>query len=144
MLKKPHNAHGVIFAKSYNGKPADPLEMICRSKGSDRVLKGIRKKLSEAASEQLDTSRPGLLTCYLEGIDDFTELASGSGLQYMTHDLFKSDKRNHIAAVVYSSDHKMSVGIRSKTSYNQGLIFHNPYCRFPNAIGYKFLSEAVS
>lgn len=144
MVNKPHNAHGAIFAKSCNGKPADPLEMICRSKGPDRVLEGIRKKLSEASSEQLDTSRPGLLTCYLEGIDDFTELASGSGLQYMTYDLFKSDKRNHIAAVVYSSEHKMSVGIGTKTSYNQGLIFYNNNCRFPNVAGYKFLSKAVS
>lgn len=140
MLKKPHNAHGAIFAKSYNGKPADPIEMICMCKGPERVLRDIRKKLS-GASEQLDSSRPGLLTCYLEEIDDFTELASESGLQYMTYDLFKSNKRHHVAAVLYSSQDKMSVGINSKTSYNQGLIFRNPNCKFSSVAGYKFLNE---
>ena len=83
--KKPHNAHGAIFAKSRKGKSIDPIEMTLKSDRSDSVLRGISDKISMAAKTQLEEMKPGLLCCYLEGIYDLRELASDSGLQIMTN-----------------------------------------------------------
>ena len=139
--RKPHNAHGAIFAKSQKGKPIDPIEMILKSERSDSVLRGIGDKLSKAAETQLSVQKPGLLCCYLEGIYDLRELAKDSGLQIMTSVLLNRDDFNHIAAIVYSSEVLKDRKMDAETFFNQGLIFSNPKCKYEKARDFEFLSK---
>lgn len=142
--RKPHNAHGVIFAKSRNRKPVDAVEMTIMSEKSDNVLNGIKDRLSKAAKSQLDSTKPGIICCYLEGINDLTELAQNSGLQIMTSLLLSKDGLGHIAAISYSSESIINRFANTEAYFNQGLIFRNPYCKFEKAKDYKYLSNIHS
>ncbi|MEA1994618.1 MAG: hypothetical protein U9N18_00465 [Campylobacterota bacterium] len=139
--RKSHQSHGAIFAKSRNTQPADPVEMTIISEKTDNVLEAIKDRLSKAAKKQLDIFKPGLICCYLEGINDLTELAQNSGLQIMTNHLFSKEGLNHIAAVSYSSENIIDRFANIETYFNQGLIFRNPYCKFAKAKDYKYLSN---
>jgi hypothetical protein len=142
--RKSHQSHCAIFAKSRNTQPADPVEMTIISEKADNVLEAIKDRLYKAAKKQLDIFRPGLICCYLEGINDLTELAQNSGLQIMTNHLFSKEGLNHIAAVIYSSENIIDRFANIETYFNQGLIFRNPYCKFAKAKDYKFLSNIHS
>lgn len=139
LSRKPHDAHGTVFAEDYKGLPVNPIEIMCRCKKSDKLLINMREKLSKASKEQLKNSKPGLIACFIEEIDDFTELAKDSGLALMTQDLFRSEERNHLAAIVYSSDTNISVEGPVKHYNEPALLFRNPNCKFPIANDYKFL-----
>lgn len=141
--RKKHQAHGTIFAKSRNKQPTDPVEMTIISEKADNVLEAIKERLSKAAKKQLDISKPGLICCYLEGIDDLTDLAQNSGLQVMTSYLL-SKGINHIAAVSYASENIIDRYANTETYFNQGLIYRNPYCKFERAKDYKYLSNIQS
>jgi hypothetical protein len=69
------------------------------------VLKAIYEDLKHGAG-QLSGTRPSLLACQLEDIDDkdWDELRSGTGLAAMSERLLGSAKRRHVNHVVYSSD----------------------------------------
>jgi hypothetical protein len=141
--KKQHQAHGAIFAKSKDGRAVDPVEMTLKSDESDSVLDGIRERISKAAKTQLDKSTPGFISCFLEGINDLSELATGSGLQIMTSLLFPKDELSHIAAVGYCSESIVERTANTETFFNQGLIFRNPNCKFEKAKDFQFLSEVT-
>ena len=142
--RKPHNAHGAIFAKSRNRQPVDAVEMTIVSEKSDNVLDGIKERLNKAAKNQLNSSKPGLICCFLEGINDLTELAQNSGLQIMTSLLLSKDDLNHIVAVSYSSENIINRLTNTEVYFNQGLIYRNPYCKFEKAKDYKYLSKIHS
>lgn len=143
-LRKPPEAHGAIFARSYQGGPVDPIEMTCRSKKADKVLLGIRRIICEASSKQLNPTKPGLIACYIPEIDDFRGLGTNTGLQLMTNSLFSENKRCNLAAVTYSSDTRMVDTNYGKISNNQALIFRNPYCKFDAVQNFPFIgSEAI-
>ncbi|MCJ7654536.1 MAG: hypothetical protein MUO97_04415, partial [Dehalococcoidia bacterium] len=63
--QKPHEALGVIYAASYEDRPVDPIEMTCKSKKAEEILKGIRRKIAEATLSQLDKSRPSLVAFFI-------------------------------------------------------------------------------
>ena len=138
--RKPQQAHGAIFARSHNGRPIDPVEMTLVSDKSDRVLDGIRERISKARKAQLDESKPALIVCFLEGITDLRELATDSGLQIMTCSLLAKESFSHIAAIAYSSETLVEKSSTSEKFFNQGLIFDNPNCKFKNAKEFQFLS----
>ena len=142
--RKKHQSHGTIFAKSRNKQPSDPVEMTIISEKADNVLEAIKDRLSKAAKKQLDISKPGLICCYLEGIDDLTDLAQNSGLQVMTSYLLSKDNLNHIAAVSYASENIIDRLANTETYFNQGLVYLNPYCKFERAKDYKYLSNIHS
>lgn len=139
--RKRRRAHGAIFTKSQNMHSADPLEMTITCERADNILEAIKNRLSEAGKRQLDVSKPGLICCYLEGIEDLIELAKDSGLQFMTSNLLSKDNLNHIAAVSYVSENIIGRYANTETQFNQGLIYKNPYCKFERAKKYKYLSN---
>jgi hypothetical protein len=139
--RKPHKALGAIFAKSKSGKFVDPIELTLMCNKSDKVLDGIRDRISKAAKSQLDKSKPGLLACYLEGIDDLTEVANDSGLQVMSSLLLEKESFAHIAAICYSAETRIEKSGIAERFYNQGLIYQNPTCMFEQARDFPFLSR---
>ncbi|MCK4905663.1 hypothetical protein KAS42_05450 [bacterium] len=136
--KKPLKAYGVIFQKSKNGKPVDPVVMTIQSEKPDTVLEGIRDRISEAAKIQLEKSKPGFIVCFLEEINDFRKLANNSGLQLMTNSLFYKDKFSHIVAVGYSSELLRAITKNTEEFFNEKLVFQNPNCKFKKARNFKF------
>ncbi len=139
LLRKPPNSHGAIFANSKNNKPVDPIAFTLSSKKADEILKGIQEKIKNAAS-QLDQSRPGLIVCYLEEVWDLRELASESGLQYMTCSLVDREDFLHVFAISYSAEPCAQKYENYKKIYNQALFFKNPNCKFEYMKSYKFFS----
>jgi hypothetical protein len=77
----------------------------CESTDRDRVLKAIYEDLKRG-SDQLTKTRPSMLACQLEDIDDegWNQLRGESGLAAMSGRLLGSPERSHINFVVYSSD----------------------------------------
>lgn len=138
--RKQPNAHGVILAASKGNKPVDPIEFTVMSARADRVLHGMREKLSHAGKAQLPRSRAGLICCFLEGVADLRELASDSSLQVMTHSLFSEDDLRHVAAVGYSSEPLRLLDVTTERMFSRGLLFRNPRCMFEEARDFKFLA----
>ena len=139
--RKPDNAHGTIFARSKSGRPVDPIELTVMSEKADTVLYGIKDRISKAET-QLDESKPGLITCFLEGVNGFEldKLKSKSGLQLMTNDLLAKDKFSHIAGISYSSESMVEKGCNSEEIFNSALFFRNHKCKFEVAKTFKFMS----
>jgi len=135
---KPPEAHGAIFVGSSLGKPVDSVTLIIQSEAAEPVLEGIKDRLKKAAS-QLDPSYPGLIACFLEGIDDLTELASDSGLQVISNYLLDKHEFAHVAAISYCSESKVEETSRFESFFNQGLLFRNPNCKFSGVSKFHFL-----
>jgi len=141
LAQKPHEALGVIYAASHKDRPVDPIEMTCKSTKAEEILKGIRRKIAKATLSQLDKSRPSLVAFFIPEIDDFHELSSESGLAYMTESLFYTGKRNHVLAIIYNSDIRLTMGPYWKKSYFPALLFRNPYCIFKDFSDFEFLTH---
>ena len=144
--RKPNEAQGVIFAKSKAKKPVDPIELTILSLKSDRVLKGVQKKIQSASSNQLPKTMPGIIVCFLEDISpiEMHALASDSGLQLMSNYILDKDTNQHLAAISYCSEEKI---IDHKTHQRfefQGLVFNNPNCIFQMAKDFNFISFGQS
>jgi hypothetical protein len=77
----------------------------CESTDRDRVLKAIYEDLKHGAG-QLSGTRPAILACQLEDIDDenWSELRGETGLAAMSGRLLGSSERRHVNFVVYSSN----------------------------------------
>lgn len=132
--RKSPKAHGAIFAKSLLERPVDPIELTLMSQKSDNILNGVKDKINKAAKIQLDKSKPGLIVCFLEGIYDFTELATDSGLQIMTSLLLGKENFSHIAAIGYCSEPNIYDKLpNTEIFFNKGLIWGNPNCKFVKA-----------
>ncbi len=138
--RKSHQGHGAIFANERDDRPIDAVEITLRSEKADTVLEGIQDRISIAAKHQLDKSRPGLISCFLEGVNDLGELADESALQIMSYRLLAKPELAHVAAISYCSETILKSYYNTKTYNNQGLIFRNPSCRFEEAKVYQFLS----
>ena len=110
------------------------------SERADRVLHGMREKLSHAGKTQLPRFRAGLICCFLEGVTDLRELASDSSLQVMTHSLFSEDELRHVAAIGYSSEPLRLLNVTTERMFSHGLLFRNPRCIFEEAKDFQFLS----
>ena len=92
------------------------------------------------AKAQLDESKPGLIACFLEGVDDLRELAKDSGLQMMSSVLLDKETFSHIAGISYSSEPLKERTTESERFFNQALIFRNPHCKYEKAKDFQFLS----
>jgi hypothetical protein len=139
---KPNRAHGVIFTMSENDEPVNPIEMTIISEKSDNVLDAIKERINKRAKRQLDSSKPGLILCFIEGInrDDLIKLASNSGLQIMTNLLFQKDSFNHIAAIGYCGENVIEKSANVESYSNPALLFRNNSCKFEIARDYGFFN----
>lgn len=75
------------------------------SQKRDRVLKAIFEEL-EKGSDQLTKTRPSILACYIEEIEEneWELLKDEGGLANMTGAFFVKDRNNHVNMIAYSSD----------------------------------------
>lgn len=141
--RKAHEAHGVILAKGKNGKPVDPLELTIKSRKADKVLDGMKRRIQKATSKQLPSSKPGLITCFLEDISELNGLASDSGLQLMSCYILDKQENSHVAAISYCSEERI-FKFESAENFNfQGLLFRNPNCSFPEVKDFPFLTKEM-
>ncbi len=85
--------------------------MLLESAQPDAVLKGIRRQLRDAATDQMTGTRPGCVVAALHDMTDEQIFSLGqsdsnvrvgaTGLQIMTSDLLQADSRAHVHSVVY-------------------------------------------
>lgn len=138
--KKPPQAHGVICAGSKSGRPIDPIEIVIKSLKPNNVLNGIRQKLEKAGKVQLDSSRAGLICCFLVGVSDsdLRQLSTNSGLQMISSQLLSRDDFSHIAAISYRSEGVVNEYLNMENYFSQGLFFNNPHCKFEKARHFVF------
>ena len=134
----PEWTHGVMACPDQKGE-RDPLKITLKSKQPDRVLNGIYKKLKRAMSNQLNRSMPGLVICFLEGVEDLRALAKDSGLQLATSKLLRKDELSHVAGVGYSSEPWMHRHEGYEEYNNQALYFRNHNCRFIEARDFDYM-----
>jgi len=121
------SAHYFVFSNSFT------LIVGCESTEADRVLKAISEELKDGA-DQLSKTRPALMACFLEEIDDdaWSQLISNSGLANMSYAFLASSDRTHINFVAYSSDRttpKQEGAIINFGATN--LRFDNPSPKYP-------------
>ncbi|MGA8572006.1 MAG: hypothetical protein ACLP7A_15080 [Desulfobaccales bacterium] len=137
---KPNRAHGVILAMSENDEPVNPIEMTIISEKSENVLDAIKERINKKAKRQLDTSKPGLILCFIEGINrgDLIKLSSNSALQIMTNFLFQKDSFKHIAAIGYCGENVIEKSANVESYSNPALLFRNYSCEFEKARDYGF------
>jgi len=138
--RKADKAHGALFAKAEGTKALDPIELTVMSEKADTVLDGIKDKMSNA-EKQLDKSKPGLIACFLEGVNGFElhKLKSESGLQLMTNDVLWKDKFSHVAGISYSSESMVEKGGNYEEIFNAALFFRNHKCKFQEAKTFEFI-----
>jgi hypothetical protein len=142
LKRKGDDGHGALFAKGEDGCPMNPLELTIRSKKANKVLLGIKDRIKEAVTKQLDPSKPGLIVCFLESIDDLNDLAKDSRLQQMSSYLLGQNGFGHIAAIGFSSEERITQQNNAELFDAQGLIFRNPNCCFNEQIkDFQFLSN---
>jgi len=77
----------------------------CQSAEPNKVLDAIYDELKKGAS-QLSGTRPALLGCLIEEIEDkdWKELQGGTGLQAVAARLFDNPTRRHVNLIAFNSD----------------------------------------
>jgi len=98
------------------------------------------------AEIQLDESKPGLIACFLEGVDGFElyTLRDKSGLKCVTEYVLDKNKFSHVCGIAYSSGECMvKKGDGLEEIFNPALFFRNDKCKFKEAKTFKFLPEGV-
>ncbi|MEX0804787.1 MAG: hypothetical protein WD688_15935 [Candidatus Binatia bacterium] len=85
--------------------PEHTMIIRCASADSNKVLDAIYDDLKKGAS-QLTGTRPSLVSCFIEEIEDesWDLLRSGSGLPSLAARLLSSPSRGHVNLVAFSSD----------------------------------------
>ncbi|HEY6874281.1 MAG TPA: hypothetical protein VI298_16270 [Geobacteraceae bacterium] len=141
--RKPPESHAVIFASAQNDRSVDPIEILVRSNKSERIVDGIKTKIEEAALKQLGDSRPGLIACFLEDVNDLSSLAKESSLQLMSSYVLNKPENSHLAGVLYRSELRVIDEPSTEHSSFQTLIFRNPQCKFEEAKGFAFASREL-
>jgi len=108
------------------------LVIACESTNANRVLRSIYEDLKRGAS-QLSGTRPSILTCQLEDIDDedWGQLQSESGLAAMSRRLLSGSDRRHVNFVVYSSTKTPPNRDGAYTSFSTTTLrFQNPNAEY--------------
>lgn len=94
------------------------------SQERDRFLKAIFEEL-EKGSNQLSKTRPSVLACYIEGIEEneWVLLKDEGGLVNMTGAFFVKDRNKHVNFIAFSSD--IDEGDAYQRDFTKNLIFTN-------------------
>lgn len=138
--RKHHAAHGAIFATGSERIATDPIEMTIAPQKSEKVLQGIESKIKDAA-KQFEGTRPGLICCYLEGINELSDLAKEGGLKVMSNYLLDRSDMSHVIGISYCAEPRLERNGKAENFTNQGLLFRNPTCRFEVPEGVRFLTD---
>jgi hypothetical protein len=130
----PHWVPGARYLVLSN---RETLIIGCESTDKNRVLKAIYEDLKRGSS-QLSKTRPALLACQLEDIEDedWSQLQGETGLAAMSGRLLESPDRRHVNFVVYSSDRTPPKRAGTVTSFSAtNLWFENrePTFSFPKS-----------
>jgi len=143
--RKPDEAHCAVFGRAEGTRVRDPLELTVMSEKADAVLDAMKEKISKAET-QFDGSRPGLIVCFLEGINGFElhELGSESGLQRMTNYVLDKDIFSYVMGISYSSESMVKKRHKFEEVFNPGLFFRNHKCKFEAGKTFDFLSPLKS
>lgn len=139
--RKSDEAHGAVFGKAKGTKIIDPIKITVTSEKADKVLDEIKERISKAET-QLNESRPGLIVCFLEGINGYElqELGSESGLQAMTNYVLNKDTFSYVIGIGYSSESMVMKGHQFEHVFSPGLFFRNHKCKYETAKTLDFLS----
>jgi hypothetical protein len=137
----PTEAHGAILALAHEGKALPPVLLLCRSESADKVQKGIHDELATSAKRQLSPERPGVLSCYIQEVDDFSSLRQNSGLAEITRVLLEDSTRAHVAAITYSSDVRSTASPGEVALFAPALRFTNAQCKFALPTGFPFIGQ---
>ena len=132
---KSQGAHAAIFAEGHSGHVANPIGVAMKSRKRNEVLTGIKDKIQGAARKQLDSSKPGLIVCFLETITerDLHVLAKNSGLQKMSSYILSKREYEHIAALIFCGEEEIASQGAVLDFSAKCLIFRNPNCVFEQA-----------
>lgn len=107
-----------------------------------KQLKNVLKLISKTCGRQFSGTRPSVLWLHLQGLDPKQVDNNVNGTPYLFRRLaqhtFRSDSRNHLTAITFSSDTDIDVGrlpfgnkdARVVSSIGKVRGFDNPRCRF--------------
>jgi hypothetical protein len=141
---KSHQSIGVIYSdriQHLNDFGTNNIKIMCKSEKDDEILKRLREVLSNKIKQQFKKDIPGIICCYIPDISDFSSLVDQSGLKFMTHDIFNSEKADHIACIMYTSDPIIDDRFYGKYFYRQSLYWSNPNCKFDRIKDYDFFDK---
>ncbi len=103
---KSPKAYAYLSAPQQTMGFAEPIAVLCQSRGVDTVIRSMRERLSDASRKQLDATQPGMLAYFIPEIEDFAGLDQEGGLKALTDDLFRSESRHHVVAIAFLSDYR--------------------------------------
>jgi hypothetical protein len=135
LQRKPENAHAVILTEPLNNQYTNPIEIMMSSEKKEGVVEAIREVITTAGRDQLYCDKPGLITCFLEGIEesDLEKLKSNSALQVMTYNQLNKSEFSHVMAVSYTAEQRISKSYNVDTFNYPQLLFRNPTCKYEDA-----------
>ncbi|HEY8024997.1 MAG TPA: hypothetical protein VIF60_10555 [Burkholderiaceae bacterium] len=141
LRNKPLQAHFAMMARDRDGSATAPIAVSLTCRKADGVLKCVYDTLADAARIQLSGIRPGVICLFIPGIEDFNDLAQGSGLEAITRKFFDSENRSHVAGVVYSSNELIARSVAGVNFSTQALAYRNLSCRFPEVEAFRFFTD---
>ncbi|MBI4775136.1 MAG: hypothetical protein HY788_13345 [Deltaproteobacteria bacterium] len=139
LVRKPVNAHCVIYLPPGSSSEINPIEIVCKSQRDEDIIGGMRGIISKASKRQLSKKNPGIVACFIPEIESFEGLQNEGALANMSYGLF-DESRAHVAAILYCSDSRLLPEFYGYRSYHPALVFKNPYCRYEEVRDFKFLS----
>jgi hypothetical protein len=140
---KPLHAQMLVTADNLDGPAANPLTISAQSRHADDVLTAAYSTLSVAARRQLSGARPGVLCLFLPEITDYESLKDAPAFRKLVDDLFDSNSRSHVAAVVFSSHDRVQKLPDGMYFDKPVLAYRNGQCCFPEAAAaFRYLTEA--
>lgn len=108
----------------------------------NRQAKTLFKLVSDTCERQFTLSRPAILWLHLQGLDpkrvDMDLNSTPEIFERLADHAFRSERRNHLAAITFSSDSDINIGhlptskksARVVSSVGKVRGFDNPRCRF--------------
>ena len=108
----------------------------------NRQVKNVLKLISRTCERQFSTTHPSVLWLHLQGLDpkrvDDDISSMPDFLVRMAQHAFSNSRRNHLAAIMFSSDSDVELGrapllrtsARAVVAAGKVRGFDNPYCRF--------------
>lgn len=137
---KPDNAVGVIFAEKDGDYAFNPIIITCKSVSNDEYFKSIYDELKYASKKQLPSNILGVIHCFIPEISSFYG-DMNRALYLISCKLFSSEKREHIAAINFTSDTRQIPYYYGCKIQNPSLLFRNTNCKYDELKEFDFLDE---
>ncbi len=107
------------------------IGIVVESEDKDKVLASIYKELKQSL-DQFSKTRPGLLSCNIEGIypEEWEALQGENGLTTMTSRLLNKNEAVHLHTISYLSEAEVTKEVNSTDYTFPTLFFKNQNCLF--------------